>query len=51
MSTELPPDPKVVKQMKKAITKEAQADEKDYQRALKELKRSEKSESGASKVS
>jgi hypothetical protein len=51
MSAELPTDPKAVKKMEKAVAKEAQADEKDYQRSLKELKRTEKSEAEASKVS
>lgn len=51
MSAELPTDPKAIKKMEKAIAKEAQADEKEYQGALKELKHTEKSEAKASKVS
>lgn len=52
MSTmSLPSDPKAVKKMETAIAKEAQADEKDYKRALKELKGNEKSEAKAAKVS
>jgi hypothetical protein len=51
MSAELPADPKTVKRMEKVMTKEAQADEKDYKRALKELRSGEKSEAQASKVS
>ncbi|KAF8554514.1 hypothetical protein OG21DRAFT_1412470 [Imleria badia] len=50
MSAELPTDPKAVKKMEKAVAKEAQADEMDYQRTLKELKRTEKSEVEASKA-
>lgn len=49
-STELPADPRVVKKMEKDIANEAKADERDYQCALKELKRTEKSEAKASKV-
>lgn len=51
MSAELPADPKAVKKTEKVIAKEAQADEKDYKRALKELRRTEKAEAQASKVS
>lgn len=51
MSAELPADPKAVKKIEKAITKEAQTDEKDYKHALKELRHTEKSEAKASKVS
>lgn len=50
-SAELPADPKAIKKMEKDMAKEAKADEKDYQGALKELKRTEKSEAKASKVS
>lgn len=51
MSAELPTDPKAVKKIEKVIAKEAGADEKDYKHALKELRRTEKSDAKASKVS
>lgn len=51
MSAELPADPKAIKNIEKSITKEARADEKDYKLALKELRRTEKLEAKASKVS
>ncbi|KAN0097772.1 hypothetical protein V8E55_002218 [Tylopilus felleus] len=50
MNAELPTDPKAIKKMEKAITKESQTDEKDYKRTLKELKRTEKSEAEAAKA-
>jgi predicted transcriptional regulator len=50
MNPEFPADPKAIKKVETAITKEARADEKDYQRALKELKQSEKSEAKTVKV-
>lgn len=50
-SVDLPVDPKAIRRMEKDIEKEAKADEKDCQQALKELQRTEKSEAKASKVS
>jgi hypothetical protein len=43
-------DPNVVKQLEKTIQKEAKAEEKNVQHALKDLKSAEKSDTKASKV-